>query len=147
MQTPDIQTTSPEPRTYTQKADSGNEMTRAWCDGCGAGIWLRSASKPGLTFLKAGEFEESISGAFQILDSRPRVLVIGLDGTNLRVSCESILRIEIESLWLLTEEIIMTGLFEPGEIPNPTMENWLKNMEPWETPAKGTEKTAQEGFD
>lgn len=41
---------------YTQKADSGNEMTRAWCDGCGAGVWLRSASKPGLTFLKAGEF-------------------------------------------------------------------------------------------
>lgn len=63
VQTADIQTTSPEPRTYTQKADSGNEMTRAWCDGCGAGIWLRSASKPGLTFLKAGEFVESITGA------------------------------------------------------------------------------------
>lgn len=58
MQTADIETKSPEPRTYTQKADSGNEMTRAWCDGCGAGVWLRSASKPGLTFLKAGEFEE-----------------------------------------------------------------------------------------
>lgn len=56
VQTADIETTSPEPRTYTQKADSGNEMTRAWCDGCGAGVWLRSASKPGLTFLKAGEF-------------------------------------------------------------------------------------------
>jgi len=36
--------------------DSGNEMTRTWCDSCGAGIWLRSASKPGLTFLKVGEF-------------------------------------------------------------------------------------------
>lgn len=56
VKTADIETTSPEPRTYTQKADSGNEMTRAWCDGCGAGVWLRSASKPGLTFLKAGEF-------------------------------------------------------------------------------------------
>lgn len=43
--------------------------------------------------------------------------------------------------------IIMTGLFEPGDIPNPTMENWLKSMEPWETPAKGTQKTAQEGLD
>lgn len=41
----------------------------------------------------------------------------------------------------------MAGLFEPGDIPNPTMENWLKNMELWETPAKGTKKTAQEGFD
>lgn len=57
MQTEDIQTTSPEPRTFTQKADSGNEMTRAWRDGCGAGVWLRSASKPGLTFLKAGELD------------------------------------------------------------------------------------------
>lgn len=55
VQTADIESTSPEPKTYTQKADSGNEMTRAWCDGCGAGVWLRSASKPGLTFLKAGE--------------------------------------------------------------------------------------------
>lgn len=58
MQTADIETTSPEPKTYTQKADSGNEMTRAWCDGCGAGVWLKSASKPGLTFLKAGEYGE-----------------------------------------------------------------------------------------
>lgn len=58
VQTADIETTSPDPKTYTQKADSGNEMTRAWCDGCGAGVWLRSASKPGLTFLKAGEFGE-----------------------------------------------------------------------------------------
>lgn len=56
VQTADIETTSPEPKTYTQKADSGNEMTRAWCDRCGAGVWLRSASKPGLTFIKAGEF-------------------------------------------------------------------------------------------
>lgn len=43
--------------------------------------------------------------------------------------------------------IPVAGLFEPGDIPNPTMENWLKNMESWETPAKGTQKTAQEGFD
>lgn len=64
VQTADIETESPEPRTYTQKADSGNEMTRAWCDGCGAGVWLRSASKPGLTFLKAGEFGGRFSGPF-----------------------------------------------------------------------------------
>lgn len=75
VQTADIETTSPEPRTYVQKADSGNEMTRAWCDGCGAGIWLRSASKPGLTFLKAGESGESTSGACWILGSQSRALV------------------------------------------------------------------------
>lgn len=54
-------------------------------------------------------------------------------------------RLDFETL--LAEIIPTTGLFEPGDIPNPTMENWLKNMEPWETPAKGTQKTAQEGFD
>ena len=37
----------------------------------------------------------------------------------------------------------IAGLFNPGEIPDPTMENWLKNMEPWETPAKGTKRTAE----
>lgn len=35
-----------------------------------------------------------------------------------------------------------TGLFQPHEIPNPTMENWLRNKEPWETPAKGTQRTS-----
>lgn len=36
----------------------------------------------------------------------------------------------------------VAGLFQPGEIPNPTMENWLKNKEPWETPATGTQRTS-----
>ncbi|KAJ4397680.1 hypothetical protein N0V93_001913 [Gnomoniopsis smithogilvyi] len=92
VKTTDIETSSPEPKQYVQKGDSGSEMTRAWCDTCGSGIWMKSASKPEMTFLKA-------------------------------------------------------GLFDPGQIPNPTMENWLKNMESWETPARGTQKTAQRGFD
>lgn len=29
-------------------------MTRAWCDSCGSGIWMRSATKPDMTFMKAG---------------------------------------------------------------------------------------------
>jgi hypothetical protein len=56
------------------------------------------------------------------------------------------------------------GLFEQGEIPNPTMENWMKvsglfgdifivnillmafkNMEPWEQPATGTKRQAYDG--
>lgn len=136
MQTKDIQTTSPEPRTFTQKADSGNEMTRAWCDGCGAGVWLRSASKPGLTFLKAGESDgnpsEPLVGWWRSVCMSPQTwLWAGL----------------VDDSEVLIETIPMAGLFEPGDIPNPTMENWLKNMEPWETPAKGTKKTAQAGFD
>jgi hypothetical protein len=35
------------------------------------------------------------------------------------------------------------GLFDPGDIPNPTVEKWLKNLEPWETPAKGTKHAVQ----
>lgn len=38
---------------------------------------------------------------------------------------------------------LKAGLFQPGEIPNPSMENWLKNKEPWETPASGTKRTSQ----
>ena len=40
--------------------------------------------------------------------------------------------------------MLKAGLYEPGDIPNPTMENWLKNKEPWETPATGTQRTAME---
>jgi hypothetical protein len=38
----------------------------------------------------------------------------------------------------IADVLIATGLFNPGEIPNPTHENWLKNMELWESPARGT---------
>ncbi|PIA94599.1 hypothetical protein CB0940_08168 [Cercospora beticola] len=37
------------------------------------------------------------------------------------------------------------GLFEHGEIPQPTMENWMKNMEKWEQPALGTKRQAYDG--
>lgn len=37
----------------------------------------------------------------------------------------------------------LAGLFDREDLPGPTMENWLKNLEEWETPAKGTKRTAQ----
>jgi hypothetical protein len=55
VKTDDIQSNSPQPRTYTQKADSGTDMERAWCDECGCGIWIKSQGMPELTFLKAGK--------------------------------------------------------------------------------------------
>ena len=36
-----------------------------------------------------------------------------------------------------------TGLFDPKDIPNPSHENWLKNLQEWETPAKGTKMTSE----
>ena len=33
------------------------------------------------------------------------------------------------------------GLFNPGEIPKPTMENYLSNMEEWETPVEVTKRS------
>jgi hypothetical protein len=51
-----IQHTGPEPRTNTVTGVDGQEMTRAWCDTCGSGLWIRNSSKdPNGMFLKAGE--------------------------------------------------------------------------------------------
>ncbi len=36
---------------------------------------------------------------------------------------------------------INAGLFKPGEIPRPTMEKYLKNLEPWEAPVEGTQQS------
>lgn len=40
-------------------------------------------------------------------------------------------------------DVSVIGLFQPGEIPNPSMENWLRNKETWETPASGTKRASQ----
>lgn len=54
LKTDDIQSDGPKPRVYVVKSDSGNEMERAWCDGCGTGIWIRQLKSPEKTNLKAG---------------------------------------------------------------------------------------------
>lgn len=90
------------------------------------------------------------------LDKRPEM-------TNLKAG------ISRSMVWVGLNEFandISQGLFNSWDIPNPTMENWLKNMEPWEaiwhqrycseyqgrllisltplqTPAKGTKRTAE----
>lgn len=56
MKTSVITSHGPEPKTYSVKADSGNTMERAFCDQCGAGIWIRSVEGD-RTKLKAGLFE------------------------------------------------------------------------------------------
>ncbi|KAI1617403.1 hypothetical protein EDD36DRAFT_480 [Exophiala viscosa] len=60
VESKDITTSSPQPRTYTQNADSGNPMERAWCDECGCGIWIKSHQMPDQTFLKAGKPKSSL---------------------------------------------------------------------------------------
>lgn len=35
---------------------------------------------------------------------------------------------------------LKAGLFEPGSVPEPTTENWLKNKEPWEKLQDNTKK-------
>lgn len=113
LKTDDIQADGPKPRVYVVKADSGNDMERAWCDGCGAGIWIKQLNSPEKTNLKAGNYVT------------PEELRFSRDYDNLKLIVQTL------------------GLFEPGDIPNPTMENWLKNIEEWETPAKGTKRTSQ----
>lgn len=61
VNTKDIHTSSPNPRRYTLKSDSGNSMERAWCDECGCGIWIKSDKMPDQTFLKAGGYSPNLS--------------------------------------------------------------------------------------
>src|SRR5262245_36380728 len=43
---------------YHSKADSGADVTRAFCPTCGAGIYARNASVPQLVFLRASTLDD-----------------------------------------------------------------------------------------
>lgn len=104
--------------------ESGNPMERAWCDECGCGLWIRSpVKKPDMTNLKAGMQD----------CGHHRFMPCMIKDCNISGG-------KFEGHVLIYAGC--SGLFKPGEIPNPTMENWLKNLEPWETPATGTKRTA-----
>lgn len=45
---------TPAPRTHSMQGESGNTITRAWCDECGCGLWIKPSTKPDMTCLKGG---------------------------------------------------------------------------------------------
>ena len=47
--------------TYVVKGDSGQDVTRAFCPTCGAGIYTQAAAMPGVTMLAAGILNEAAS--------------------------------------------------------------------------------------
>lgn len=46
---------------YTKTADSGNPVTREFCPGCGTHLFARSAARPHLRVLRAGNLDEPSS--------------------------------------------------------------------------------------
>ena len=45
-------------REFVSKADSGNDIVRAFCPTCGSGIYSRTAGMPHLIFLRASALDD-----------------------------------------------------------------------------------------
>jgi len=45
-------------REFASKADSGNDIVRAFCPTCGSGIYARTAGMPQLIFLRASALDD-----------------------------------------------------------------------------------------
>jgi len=43
---------------YQSKADSGNDVMRAFCPTCGSGVYARNAAMPGMTFVRAATLDD-----------------------------------------------------------------------------------------
>lgn len=52
---------SGELASYTKTADSGNEMTREFCPGCGTHLFARSSARPQFRVVRAGNLDEPSS--------------------------------------------------------------------------------------
>lgn len=55
--TPSVTLTGPL-RSYVSQADSGNQMTRAFCEHCGTPVTSASNARPHLTILRAGTLDD-----------------------------------------------------------------------------------------
>ena len=49
---------TPGAREFVSKADSGNDIVRAFCPTCGSGIYSRNAGMPHLIFLRASALDD-----------------------------------------------------------------------------------------
>jgi len=57
---------APGAREFASKADSGNDIVRAFCPTCGSGIYSRTTGMPHLIFLRASALDDSSLFAPQI---------------------------------------------------------------------------------
>jgi hypothetical protein len=49
---------TPGTREFASKADSGNDIVRAFCPTCGSGIYSRTADVPHMIFLRASALDD-----------------------------------------------------------------------------------------
>jgi hypothetical protein len=47
-----------QPKTFTKRADSGVELTRAFCPDCGSALFTTSAKNPLLAYVQAGSLDD-----------------------------------------------------------------------------------------
>jgi hypothetical protein len=47
-----------EPKLYVKKADSGNEVARAFCPDCGVMVFLRVSTRPDLVAIRVGTLDD-----------------------------------------------------------------------------------------
>ena len=50
--------TQGEPKAYVRAADSGNEITRAFCPDCGTMLFLRVSARPDLVAIRVGTLDD-----------------------------------------------------------------------------------------
>ncbi|MFM1814420.1 MAG: hypothetical protein RLZ98_1115 [Pseudomonadota bacterium] len=54
----DVSVTKGAPKRYHHTADSGNTMTKEFCDNCGAQVFGASSGRPGLKNVRIGSFDD-----------------------------------------------------------------------------------------
>jgi hypothetical protein len=58
VETRHFEITAGSPARFTQKADSGTELTRHFCPDCGSPLFTSSPRHPGVVYVKAGTFDD-----------------------------------------------------------------------------------------
>lgn len=61
-----------EVKEHHSRADSGSDVTRAFCPACGAGIYARNEAMPGMIFLSASTLDDPNLFAPQLVDNASR---------------------------------------------------------------------------
>jgi hypothetical protein len=56
-----------ETKEYHSKADSGSDVSRAFCPKCGSGIYARNSAMPGMIFLRASTLDDPALFAPQLV--------------------------------------------------------------------------------
>lgn len=59
LEAADVDVLSGQPKGYTKTADSGNQMTRLFCDHCGSPLFTKDSGAPDNLVVKAGSLDNA----------------------------------------------------------------------------------------